>query len=131
MHKHKIIQLRKEGKTYNQIQKEIGCSKGTISYHLGHNQKQKNKERSQKRREMINKIIANIKEDSGCKDCNTKYPYFVLEFDHIKGKKVGDISKMTRWYPIEIILEEIKKCEVVCANCHRFRSHERNKKIKK
>ena len=29
----KIIKLRKEGKTYRQIQKELGCAKSTISYH--------------------------------------------------------------------------------------------------
>lgn len=30
----KIKELRKRGMTYNQIQKLIGCSKSTISYHL-------------------------------------------------------------------------------------------------
>lgn len=29
----KIIKLRKEGKTYREIQKELGCAKSTISYH--------------------------------------------------------------------------------------------------
>jgi DNA-binding Lrp family transcriptional regulator len=32
--KEKIKKLRKEGKTYNEISKILGCSKGTISYHL-------------------------------------------------------------------------------------------------
>ncbi len=31
--KDKIIKLRKEGKTYNEIKKILGCSKSTISYH--------------------------------------------------------------------------------------------------
>ena len=31
--KEKIIKLREQGKTYNQIKKELNCSKGTISYH--------------------------------------------------------------------------------------------------
>ena len=31
--KTKIIECRKQGKTYNQISKELNCSKGTISYH--------------------------------------------------------------------------------------------------
>jgi len=31
--KNKIIVLRVEGKTYNEIKEELGCSKATISYH--------------------------------------------------------------------------------------------------
>lgn len=31
--KEKILKLRSEGKSYNEIQKELGCSKGTISFH--------------------------------------------------------------------------------------------------
>lgn len=44
-HRDDILRLRSEGKTYNEIQKELGCSKGTISYHLGHGQKQKTEDR--------------------------------------------------------------------------------------
>ena len=36
-----IYRLRAEGKTYNQIAKILGCSKGTISYHCGKNQTEK------------------------------------------------------------------------------------------
>lgn len=39
--KPQILKLKSEGKTYNQIQTELGCSKGTISYHLGAGQKEK------------------------------------------------------------------------------------------
>lgn len=31
--KEKILKLRKQGKSYNQISKELSCSKGTISFH--------------------------------------------------------------------------------------------------
>jgi len=40
IHKENILKLRAEGKTYTEIQKILGCSKGTISYHLGDGQKQ-------------------------------------------------------------------------------------------
>jgi predicted transcriptional regulator len=42
----KIIELKKEGYTYNKIMKELNCSKSTISYYLGDNQKEKTKNRS-------------------------------------------------------------------------------------
>lgn len=48
--KEQILKLRKEGKSYNQIQKILGCSKGTISYHCGKGQKEKNRQRTRKRR---------------------------------------------------------------------------------
>jgi hypothetical protein len=45
----------------------------------------------------------------------------VLEFDHVQDKAftTGSWRPRTRW---SRILEEIKKCEVVCANCHRRRA---------
>lgn len=44
--KSKILELSAQGKTYTQIQKELGCSKGTIAYHLGAGQKEKTRSRS-------------------------------------------------------------------------------------
>lgn len=51
--KEKILKLRSEGKTYNQIQNLLNCSKSTISYYCGENQKEKTKKRTQKRRKNI------------------------------------------------------------------------------
>jgi HNH endonuclease len=48
--KEKILELRSKGYNYNQIKKEIGCSKGTISYHCGEGQKEKTRFRTTKRR---------------------------------------------------------------------------------
>lgn len=45
----KIIELRKNGYSYNKILKELNCSKSTVSYYLGQNQKEKTSERSKKR----------------------------------------------------------------------------------
>lgn len=39
--KEDILQLRAEGKSYNEIRKITGASKGTISYHCGEGQKEK------------------------------------------------------------------------------------------
>jgi 5-methylcytosine-specific restriction endonuclease McrA len=47
--KQKIIELRDLGYTYNQIAKELNCSKSIICYHLGENQKEKTKKRNLKR----------------------------------------------------------------------------------
>lgn len=39
--KEQILQLRQQGKTYNEIKEQLGCSKGTIAYHCGEGQKEK------------------------------------------------------------------------------------------
>jgi predicted restriction endonuclease len=48
--KEKILKLRAEGKTYDEIKKEIGCSKSTISYYCSSGQQQKARERNRKNR---------------------------------------------------------------------------------
>jgi 5-methylcytosine-specific restriction endonuclease McrA len=48
--KEQILKLRAEGKSYNEIKKALGCSKGTIAYHCGQGQKQKTKNRTENSR---------------------------------------------------------------------------------
>lgn len=123
MHKDNILKLRAEGKSYNEISKELGCSKGTIAYHVGAGQKEKYHQRSQKRRTEVRAILARIKEESGCVDCKIKYPFYVLEFDHTQDNKEANIAWMATFASIEDILKETAKCEVVCANCHKARTY--------
>jgi hypothetical protein len=59
-------------------------------------------------------------------DCGVKYPFYVMQFDHIKDK-LFTIGGSARRFTIEKIREEIKKCEVVCANCHFERTYRRKR----
>jgi hypothetical protein len=44
----------------------------------------------------------------------------VLEFDHIDRKtKRDNIAQMITQREWPVILAEIEKCQVMCANCHR------------
>lgn len=55
---------------------------------------------------------------SGCVDCGFT-DIRALQFDHVRGKKLGNISKMIRQGTSDALLRaEIAKCEVRCANCH-------------
>lgn len=47
----KILGLRAEGKTYNEITKIVGCSIGTVCYYCGNNQKEKFRIRHRKNRQ--------------------------------------------------------------------------------
>jgi hypothetical protein len=58
-----------------------------------------------------------------CADCGADDPV-VLEFDHLRDKSFAIASGLVD-YSWARILEEIEKCEVVCANCHRRRTAER------
>lgn len=50
--KDKILELKEKGYSYQQIQKNLGCSKSTISYHLGFNQKERAYDRVKKQRKL-------------------------------------------------------------------------------
>ena len=54
-----ILDLAKKGLSYRQIQKELGCSKSTISYHLGEGQKEKSRARVRKQRDKSVRYIEN------------------------------------------------------------------------
>lgn len=62
---------------------------------------------------------------SVCTDCNISYPPHVLDFDHLANKSFGISRAIQQGLSIERIREEIKKCEIVCSNCHRQRTHDR------
>jgi len=118
-----IIQLHSEGKSYRQIQSLLGCSKGTISYHLGAGQKEKTRQRTRDKRNKIIKYVQEFKSGKICADCKEDYPYWMLEFDHL-GDKVFTIGQFsTHTTSLEIVKAEIEKCDIVCANCHRNRTH--------
>lgn len=55
---------------------------------------------------------------SGCVDCGFT-DIRALQFDHVRGTKLGNISRMIRQGTSEAVLRtEIAKCDVRCANCH-------------
>ena|ERR1039458_1005100 len=68
-----------------------------------------------------------VKLCSGCVDCGINGDPRILAFDHLPDEeKVDDVSSMVgSCRPWKMIAEEISKCEVVCANCHRIRTEER------
>lgn len=61
--------------------------------------------------------------DRPCADCGIKYPPWVMDFDHRdESEKKFAISK-TNHRAKSVLEAEINKCDVVCANCHRHRTH--------
>lgn len=61
--------------------------------------------------------INNYKANCGCKKCGERR-FYLLDFHHKDNNKEFNISDKTRC-KLETMMEEIKKCDVLCANCHR------------
>lgn len=70
--------------------------------------------------------IGNYLKTHPCVDCGEP-DWVVLEFDHVRGKKEHTIANLAKqgYDSLNRIIEEIKKCDVVCANCHRRRTYKR------
>lgn len=59
-----------------------------------------------------------------CTDCGKSFNPVAMQWDHIGTDKAFDISNGTS-KPKQTILNEIAKCELVCANCHAVRTWQR------
>lgn len=68
--------------------------------------------------------IRDLKIGRPCTDCGNVFPPECMDFDHVRGKKFRKLSAMC-YYSDAILLKEVAKCELVCANCHRIRTEAR------
>jgi hypothetical protein len=58
-----------------------------------------------------------------CHDCGNVFPAYTMQFDHNRDKLFNLSKAQTKKW--ELVLKEIEKCEIVCANCHSIRTHKR------
>lgn len=56
-----------------------------------------------------------------CTDCG-ETNILTLEFDHVRGIKVGNVSSLIGNKPWETVLKEIAKCDIRCSSCHSIRT---------
>lgn len=133
----KEFYLRKRGPrsgSYYEKCKECMKSRGVNYYYQNQVRQLKlallRKERyAQERKDFINKY----KSSRSCMDCSGKFPPVAMDFDHREGEvKSRTISRMVVGDSanFEKIMQEIAKCDLVCANCHRVRTHGRIQKQK-
>lgn len=90
-----------------------------------------NNERRRKNRAFNKENVIKIKESSPCMDCNESHPSYIMDFDHVRGVKLGLVSEMvSNGVPWRHIEAEIAKCDLVCSNCHRYRTFAREGRIR-
>jgi len=82
------------------------------------------KELVQYNKQQLKQRLKEIKEKAGCKDCG-ETNHIVLDFDHLSNKKYNVSRMIHDGFSWAAIKKEISKCEVVCSNCHRIRTHDR------
>lgn len=73
--------------------------------------------------------LEKYKLEKGCTDCGYNAHPAALDFDHLPGTvKLRDIrhGSSLGWVAL---MNEIEKCEVVCANCHRIRTVKRQQEV--
>jgi hypothetical protein len=109
--------LRNDGVNYANFSSQE--KKTYVHYH-----NQQRKLRKDKRAAVVNRF----KQMKGCADCGAKgLPAYVYDLDHLDPQdKIDHVSVLLNMVrPWKIIREEVLKCEVVCANCHRIRTETR------
>lgn len=76
------------------------------------------KNRARNKKFVLDYLLSHSCVDCGCTD------HRVLEFDHVRGDKAKEVSLMAQGgYGLKRIVQEIEKCDVRCANCHRIRHY--------
>jgi hypothetical protein len=61
-----------------------------------------------------------------CLDCGGTFPPCAMDWDHVRGEKKFNLGSRRGFLGSrEILLAEIEKCDLVCANCHRVRTNRR------
>lgn len=79
-----------------------------------------------KKRTEAHRVLITQLKDNPCTDCGVRYPPYVMDFDHRdpSQKKFGlSIGGNNYSRSEKAILAEVAKCDLVCSNCHRERTH--------
>ncbi len=99
------------------------CKRAYSKIHYQDNKKyyQNNRDKHQER---IKLFLQKLKGETPCTDCKQSYPYYVMHFDHLRDK-LYNLSKLATAGSWRKVNAELEKCEIVCANCHAKRTHDR------
>ena len=65
--------------------------------------------------------VVNTLKTNPCVDCDECFPPDAMDFDHVRGKKLLNVSVLVGRGATDLVMKEIEKCDLVCSNCHRIR----------
>lgn len=104
------------------------CQREYTRKHYEHNKQYYVDKARAYRNSLLEKVFEYLS-DHPCVDCG-EGDLVVLEFDHIDGSKEGNVLNLLRCSSWDSVEQEISKCEVRCANCHRRRHAVEQKSLK-
>lgn len=106
---------------------QIYCKSCKKIYGKDHYNKNKDKyfRKNKVNKKKVRKILSEYKESFPCTDCKNYFPYYVMDFDHVNGIKLDNVARFINDGRTNKAKEEMLKCELVCANCHRIRTYKR------
>jgi hypothetical protein len=107
------------------------CRKALAAYkreRYGYKQRISQRRTQQQKRARTNSLMLQSKLDVGsCFDCGlacTIDNWFVFDWDHrVPADKNFTISELKHHVSAARLMSEIAKCDLVCSNCHRHRTH--------
>ena len=87
--------------------------------------KEKYKAKGHNHEKAMRQMVIDLKDGQPCTDCGGSFPHYVLDYDHLDPADKEDCvgTMVARGLSKKRIVDEIAKCELVCANCHRIRTH--------
>lgn len=91
------------------------------AYRLAHKEEYSTYRRSWERahRLKIQDRVNQIKLEHGCHKCGFRGHPKALDFHHVGGKTLEISKAVNRMWRWDRIAEELMRCEILCANCHR------------
>lgn len=105
---------------HNKIEWENDCGRRSREFHHD-----RIRQRHLQFRKLIREFLQLLKENEPCTDCGRHFPHYVMDYDHVRGNKKRAISRMSGEHSWNHLIEELDKCDLVCANCHRIREWQR------
>lgn len=121
----RVVEMAASGTPRQEISNLTGIPIRTISYILDPDQARQDGRRVSEWRRNAKEALV-LEAGSQCKDCGETYPPFMMDFDHRDpAEKNFAISKGPNGsiVSLERMRAEAQKCDLVCANCHRMRTH--------
>jgi hypothetical protein len=106
-------------------ERQYWCKQCRKTVDAEYHQRNKQKRLEQKRalHSRFKEWYLSLKAGKPCADCGGIFHPVAMQWDHLPGSdKVGDLGTLWRRHNKDLILAEIAKCELVCANCHAVRT---------
>lgn len=123
-----IFRLRDEGKSYREIEKILGCSRGTISYYLGNNKKEEvTMTATNKHQEKAATLGENLLMAKPCRGCSQYLHFSQMNFVDIPDLAKA-ISAIKDVEGLEAIKLKYSNSDLLCSNCNNLRLFKLNTK---